>query len=289
NTALVTTMAADLGHTTVFGTLCAGGTLHILGEDMARDAQSMSIYFASAAIDCMKTTPSHLKSILHVANTPDALPQHQLLLGGEASDYNLIHEIRRIRPECQIFNHYGPTETTVGCCVFELGEATEGPVPIGRPIANAQAYILNPELEPVPVGVGGELYIGGAGVARGYLNQPGMTGERFVPNPFGTEGGERLYRTGDRVRWREDGNLDYLGRMDEQVKIRGYRVEPGEIAAVLEEHAGVEQAVVTVGGKGGEKRLVAYYVGAAPQGEGREVEGKELRGYLEGKLPEYMV
>src|SRR5205807_7609750 len=126
---------------------------------------------------------------------------------------------------------------------------------------------------------------GGGGAVRGGGEEGEGCGARWV----GEGGGEGLERAGGRGRWRGDGNLDYLGRMDEQVKIRGYRVEPGEIAAVLEEHAGVEQAVVRVWGEGGEKRLVAYYVGAAPQGEGREVEGKELRGYLEGKLPEYMV
>src|SRR5205807_2220215 len=131
-----------------------------------------------------------------------------------------------------LFNAYGPTETTVCATMARLsGEAPT----IGQPIANTQVYVLNQEMQPVPIGVGGELWIGGAGLARGYLNRPGLTGERFVPNPFSAEPGGRLYRTGDRVRWREDGNLEYMCRMDEQVKIRGYRVEPGEIAALLEE------------------------------------------------------
>src|SRR5205807_2253465 len=159
---------------------------------------------------------------------------------------------------------------------------------VGEAIKDLRTYVLDDRQQPVPIGVGGELYVGGAGLARGYLNRPGLTAERFVPDPFSAKGGGRLYRTGDRLKWREDGNLDYLGRMDEQVKIRGYRVEPGEIAAVLEEHEGVEQAVVTVWEEGGGKRLVAYYIASRHQ-EGREVEGKELRRYLEASLPEYMV
>jgi hypothetical protein len=190
----------------------------------------------------------------------------------------------------------------------EEGNGKEG-VPIGRPIANTQMYILDEEMEVVPVGVRGEIYIGGAGLARGYVNRAEMTAERFVPNRFSERGGERLYRTGDVGRYREDGNIEYVGRNDDQVKIRGYRIELGEIEARLKEHGLVREAVVVVGEAGeeggGEKRLVAYVVVAEAKvkgeeggegdslREGREVEAGELsamlRTYVARGLPEYMV
>ncbi|HEX2091633.1 MAG TPA: amino acid adenylation domain-containing protein, partial [Longimicrobiaceae bacterium] len=185
-----------------------------------------------------------------------------------------------------LLNAYGPTETTVTATLFEvprspadLGER----VPIGRVLPGRRARVLDGEMQPVPVGVPGELYLGGAGVARGYLGRPDLTAERFIPDPFG-EAGARLYRTGDRARWREDGVLEYLGRVDLQVKVRGYRIEPGEIEAVLTEHPGVREAAVMVREDGaGEGRLVGYV--AAEEG----VTGAELREAARRRLPEYMV
>src|SRR5262249_40558859 len=149
-------------------------------------------------------------------------------------------------PAMTLVNEYGPTETVVGCCVYTVTSATpaRGPVPIGRPIANTQLYILDGRGEPVPVGVTGELYIGGDGVAPGYWGPPDLTSERFVPDPFSMAPGARLYRTGDLARYLPDGNIEYQGRIDHQVKIRGFRIELGEIEAVLAEHSAVSQSVV---------------------------------------------
>jgi amino acid adenylation domain-containing protein len=185
----------------------------------------------------------------------------------------------------RVLNAYGTTETTITATIYEPGgdEVHSGSaLPIGRPLPNTHAYILDRFLQPVPVGVSGELYIGGAGVARGYLNHPGLTAERFVPNAFGNEPGARLYRTGDVARYLPDGNIEFIGRADRQVKVRGYRVELGEIEAVLSEHPSVRRAVVDVTGN---DRLVAYVV-TEPD---RAIAKNELREFLRERLPEFMI
>ena len=155
---------------------------------------------------------------------------------------------RRHAPNTRLINEYGPTETVVGCCGYEVpaGEVKAGAVPIGRPIANMQAYVLDERMKPVLVGVVGELYIGGAGVARGYLNRPALTAERFVPNPYGS--GDRLYRSGDMARYLSGGEIEYVGRRDRQVKVRGFRIELREVKSALAPHAGVHNVVVVVRG-----------------------------------------
>ena len=172
---------------------------------------------------------------------------HALVIGGEALHGSALQFWRRHAPGTRLINEYGPTETVVGCCVYDAAQDDgHGAVPIGTPIANLQMHLLDAHLGRVPVGVPGEIYIGGAGVARGYHARPELTAERFVPNPFAAQDGERLYRTGDRARYRADGTIDYLGRLDDQVKIRGYRVELGEIEATLAAHPDVAQAAVVV-------------------------------------------
>jgi amino acid adenylation domain-containing protein len=213
----------------------------------------------------------------------------QLLVGGDALSVSHIRRAQASLPSTQFINGYGPTEcTTFSCCYSILAPVPVEwrSIPIGSPISNTQVYVLDESLNPVPVGVAGELYIGGAGLARGYLKRAQLTAERFLPHPLGQVAGERLYRTGDVVRWREDGRLDFLGRMDNQVKIRGFRIEPGEIEMTLRQHAGVREAVVMVQeeSKGG-KRLVGYVVLEAGTGTGME----HLQGYLRERLPEYMV
>ena len=216
-----------------------------------------------------------------------ALPQAELpalrtiTVAGEACPAELVNRWGRAH---RFFNLYGPTEDTIWatCAPCAPGDR---PPPIGRPIANARTYVLDERMGPVPVGAEGELYLGGAGVARGYLGRPGRTAERFVPDPFSGDRGARLYRTGDRVRWTEEGDLEFLGRVDEQVKLRGYRIEPGEVEAALLRHPAVREAAVAARrDRDGPGRLVAYVVaeGDAP-GTG------ELRAFLGRSLPEYML
>jgi acyl-CoA synthetase (AMP-forming)/AMP-acid ligase II/acyl carrier protein len=192
-------------------------------------------------------------------------------------------------PEAAIVNAYGPTETTVFACCYRVPAdfaESAASVPIGGPIGNTEVYVLDPHGQPVPVGVAGELYIGGPGLARGYLKRPQLTDEKFVRHPFSRNPEARLYRTGDLVRWLPDGKLDFLGRIDDQVKIRGYRIELGEIESVLNRHPQLKQAsVLAWEERPGERRLVAYVVPA----DGQEISGRDLHLYLVQKLPEYMV
>ncbi|HEX8243923.1 MAG TPA: AMP-binding protein, partial [Longimicrobium sp.] len=211
----------------------------------------------------------------------------QLLTGGDVVPVEQAMKLRRRFPGIRLINGYGPTENTTFTCCHTVADGWDGgPLPIGRPIAGTHVCVLDPALRPVPAGVAGELYAGGAGVARGYLGWPAPTAERFLPDPFAAEPGARMYRTGDRVRWRADGTLEFLGRLDGQVKVRGFRVEPGEIESALLRHPEVERAVVAPrpGGAAG-TRLVAYVVGRG----GAAPTAAELRGHLREHLPEHLV
>jgi amino acid adenylation domain-containing protein len=217
-----------------------------------------------------------------------------VVIGGEAALPERLRDWQRRTPRSvRLLNSYGPTEATI-CATF--ADLTEQPphttdiklrsVPIGRPIANVQTYVLDKRLQPLPIGVPGELYVGGLGLARGYLHRPDLTAERFVAHPFATSSGERLYKTGDLVRWRANENLEFLGRLDDQVKLRGFRIEPGEIEAVLREHPAVAKAVVLLReDRPGDKRLVCYCV---PE-DGKSLSHAELTRHVHEKLPEYMV
>ncbi len=210
------------------------------------------------------------------------------VIGGENLLAETLELWRSAAPKTRLFNEYGPTETVVGCCVHEVTDADphSGSVPIGRPIANTQLYILDEALKPLPPGTTGELYIGGVGVARGYLNRPELTAERFLTDPFSNAPGARLYKTGDLARYRADGTLEYLGRTDDQVKVRGYRIELGEIEATLAAHAKVQSCAVTAREDDpGHKQLVAYITSAGGDGASAE----ELRTFLKEELPDYMV
>jgi aspartate racemase len=210
----------------------------------------------------------------------------QLLAGGEVLSVGHVQKFARRYPQCTLINGYGPTENTTFTCCYTVKdpEGLGGSVPIGRPVNATHVYILDGHLQPVPVGVPGELYIGGDGLATGYLHQPSLTAERFIADPYRV--GERMYRSGDRVRYRADGNIEFLGRMDAQVKLRGYRIEPGEIEAVLAEEETVKESVVLMHeDAAGEKSLVAYLT-ARP---GRTIAREAVEKFVRSRLPEYMV
>ncbi len=237
-------MSADLGHTVLFGALCSGRTLHLISPECAFDPDRFAAYMRTHRIEVLKIVPSHLQALLSAARPQDVLPEHTLILGGEATSWSLLDRIRELRPTCRVINHYGPTETTVGVLTQEAGcaERSAATLPIGTALPNAQGYVLDRYLSPTQQGVAGELHIAGAGLAQGYQGQSALTAERFIASPF--KEGERLYRTGDRVRVLNDGSVEFLGRTDDQVKVRGYRVELREIANTLNALAGVHEAEV---------------------------------------------
>ena len=284
--AFASTFGADLGYTALFPGLCSGNTVHIVPDDVLRDGLAWRNYFCRHAIAALKITPSHLNALLGSDMDATALPSEQLVLGGEASSWEWVARLSALKPACRVFNHYGPTECTVGAVTAPLTPVDgTGPVPLGRPLPNVDAFVVDATGELAPPGVWGELYIGGGGVARGYLGRPALTAERFVPNPFSVVPGARLYRSGDAVRWRGDGQLEFRGRLDDQVKIRGFRIEQREIEAVLREHDEVADALVAVHCDDSQTRLVAYVVVRG----GCAVEVAALRAWLSQRLPDYMV
>jgi amino acid adenylation domain-containing protein/FkbM family methyltransferase len=273
--AFVSAIAADLGNTVLLTSLSRGGELHVLSDECARDARRCSRYFSQHRIDCVKITPSHMASLDMLTPAGDLLPRRLLVLGGEASQWRWIDELKSRRQDCRIMNHYGPTECTVGavaCVLNDTPRSGSANVPLGVPLGNVQVYVLDEWMDPLPPGMAGELFIGGKGVGRGYLNREILTAEKFVPDPFSKTPGSRLYKTGDKARWRSDGLLEFLGRMDQQVKIRGFRVELEEIEAVLKEHPEVRQSAVVLRHESGGPQLIGYVslhrqAAAAPAGE----------------------
>ncbi|GAA2589768.1 amino acid adenylation domain-containing protein [Actinomadura fulvescens] len=257
-----------------------GHELHLIDDETRRDVEAYAEYVAKARIDLVNTTPSHFQSLREAGLlTEDGRHRpSQLLLGGEAISAALWNELRAL-PGVTTRNFYGPTESTIDTMNQVVG-LSERPT-VGGPYRNTRAYVLDPALQPVPPGVPGELYLAGAQVARGYLDRPALTAERFVADPFG-EPGDRMYRTGDLARWTPEGHVEYLGRVDDQVKIRGYRVELGEIESVVGAYAGVAQSAVVVREDSpGDRRLAAYVAG--------EVDVPALRRHVAASLPDHMV
>jgi amino acid adenylation domain-containing protein len=277
----ITTLSFDITAFEVFLPLFSGARLVLASREEALDGHRLAQRMQSSAATVMQGTPATWRLLIE-AGWPGT-PGLKVLCGGEAWPRELANELRR--RASAVWNGYGPTETTVCSTLWRI-EPGEGPLSIGRPLANTTLYVLDEHREPRPVGVPGELYIGGVGVARGYWRRPELTAERFLPDPFSGENAARLYRSGDLVRWLPDGRLEYLGRMDQQVKIRGFRIEVGEIEAVLSELPGVESAVVVASGGGPQdRRLVAFLTGAPETLS----EPAALREHLRSRLPAYMV
>ena len=262
----------------VFWPLLVGGRVVVAPSTGMLDSGTLH-YMAEETVTCAYFVPSLLGVLVQEPGLSAVRSLRYVISGGEKLPLGVMREFQEMSG-AELHHSYGPTETTIAATEWTCVAGAER-VTMGRPIGNTQVYVLDEQMEPLPVGVAGELYIGGAGVGRGYAGQAALTAERFVPDRFSGEAGARLYRTGDMVRYDEEGNLEFVGRVDEQVKLRGYRIELGEIEAVLRGHQQVREAVVVLSEEDGDKRLVAYVVSDAEAGE--------LRAYLKEQLPDYMV
>lgn len=294
--ATVSTLAADLGNTAIFPALASGGTLHVIPSDVATDPARFGEYVAAHPIDVLKITPNHLHALSTGSHGDAVFPRRWLVMGGETLPWDLAGRVLRTG-RCRVMNHYGPTEGTVGCATFHVTDAgaasarADGAqtVPIGYPLAGVQLHVVDEKNQQVPVGVPGELLIGGAGVAQGYVGQVERTAEMFVTLP----GLGRVYRTGDRVRRLATGALEFLGRRDGQVKVRGFRVELGEVEQVLATHPSLAQAAVVLQcGAAGDALLAAYVVAKAAGYAAAHSERptpERLSAWLAERLPDYMV
>jgi amino acid adenylation domain-containing protein len=285
---LWTSTSFDVSVYEIFSALLAGGRLCIPGDEVRLQAGAFLDWMEARDIRGAYLPPHFLSELRdRVSGSPERTRLRRLLVGVEPISEPLLAGIRQSLPGLRIINGYGPTETTICATLYDVPVQAPGErvAPIGTPAANTRVFVLDAAMQPVPVGVAGELYIGGVQVTRGYLDRPALTAERFVPDPYGGEPGARMYRTGDLCRWAAEGTLDFVGRVDHQVKVRGFRIEPGEIEARLAEHPAVREAVVLVReDEPGQARLVAYYV-AGGETAGAEV----LRAHAGERLPAYMV
>jgi amino acid adenylation domain-containing protein len=282
----VTTLSFDIAALEVFLPLIVGSRLVLISRDVAMDGSQLLERLGTSHATFMQATPATWRLLLAAGWQGDR--PLKVLCGGEALDNSLAADL--VERGTQVWNLYGPTESTIWSAVYQLESqlktsTTQGTIPIGRPIANTQIYLLDQNLQPVPIGVAGELHIGGDGLARGYLNRPELTKKKFIPNPIAPSLSEKLYKTGDLACYLPDGNIEYLGRIDHQVKIRGFRIELGEIEAVLSSYPQIQQGVVTVREDiPGNQCLVAYIVTSE-----ESIATNQVREFLSLKLPEYMI
>lgn len=279
----VTTVSFDIAGLELWLPLIVGASVIIASCDEAMDAHRLMNLLEESRVTVMQATPATWRMLLAAGWMGSS--RLKVLCGGESLSSSLAYELLA---RCgSVWNMYGPTETTTWSSLHQVKGVETAVVPIGRPIGNTTMYVLDRNMEPVPVGVRGELYIGGAGVARGYLGAPQLTAERFVANAFSRDTDARLYRTGDIVRQRQDGNIEFLGRNDSQIKVRGFRIEPAEVEAVLAKNPAVQEAVVQAREDiHGDKRLVAYVVPASANVHHRL---SQLRSFMQASLPDYMV
>jgi len=277
----VTSLSFDIAALELFLPLTVGAQVVLASSEVAADGLRLAELLRSSQVTMMQATPATWRLLLEAGWKRDS--QLRILCGGEALPIDLSRQL--ITHGASVWNLYGPTETTIWSAAEEIREPPMR-ISIGHPIANTQIYLLDSNLQPVPVGVAGELYIGGEGLARGYLKQPALTAEKFIPDPFAKTEGARLYRTGDLARRQQDGAIEFLGRLDNQVKLRGFRIELGEIETVLNQYPGINQCVVVLRGASTDNlQLVSYLV---PE-QGTRLEHSELRNALAERLPEYMV
>ena len=276
----MTTLSFDIAGLELWLPLVVGGRVVIAPTAAVADPRVLAALLAANDVTVMQATPTTWRMLVDAGWEGRA--GLKALCGGEALPLALADEL--VARDLELWNMYGPTETTIWSTIART-EDQGGPLTIGRPIGNTTIYILDADLQPVPIGLLGELYIGGNGLARGYRGRPDLTEERFIAHPFDETPGARIYRTGDLARYRSDGRVDYLGRIDDQVKVRGYRIELGEIENVLARHPAVARSVaVARPDDRGERELVAYYVP-----KGTPVSSNTLRRYLRQSVPDYMV
>lgn len=284
--AMISTPMADLGNTVLFGALVSGSLLHLISTERAADPAALGSYMQEHNVAVLKIVPGHLRGLLDAVQDGSVLPGEMLILGGEAADPSLIRRVSALRPQCRIVNHYGPAETCVGVLTCEISDIQSmgGIIPIGRPLPGVRACVLDAALNPLPAGIPGELYIGGASLARGYHDNPAATADRFIPDPFTP--GERLYRSGDRVVQQGEW-IVFLGRSDDQIKLRGYRIEPDEIAQQLRTLPGVRDCVVVpqVAEGGTVTQLLGYYV----PDDAAQYPEDSVQTALAARLPDYMI
>jgi amino acid adenylation domain-containing protein len=277
----VTTISFDIAVLELILPLTVGASVMIASHAVISDGDALIKYLANSGATLMQATPSTWRLLLEAGWQGDN--HMKILCGGEELPIQLANILKPLG--AALWNLYGPTETTIWSMARHI-TSLDGPISLGKPIANTQIYLLDEQFHPVPLGVPGELYIGGAGLARGYLNRPDLTAERFAPDPFNDIPDARLYCTGDLARLKPDGNLEYIGRTDNQVKVRGYRIELGEIEAVLQQHPAIRDTVVTVReGSSGYKQLVAYITSMTRE----PISVEDLRHFLHERLPEYMI